>query len=45
MSPKLVKPRGVWNSLEAGVFLEQTTAVAESDVRKLLHDPNPLSTA
>jgi ABC-2 type transport system permease protein len=44
MSPKFAAPLAAWNSSEPAVFLEQTAAVAESDIRKLIHDPVELLT-
>lgn len=44
MSLKLVPRLNVWNRFEPMIFLEQTAAVAESDVRKLIHDPVELLT-
>jgi ABC-2 type transport system permease protein len=44
MSPKLATLFTAWSSFEPAVFLEQTAAVAESDVRKLIHDPVELLT-
>jgi ABC-2 type transport system permease protein len=44
MLPKLDAPRGAWSSSGPLLFLQQTAAVAESDVRKLIHDPVELLT-
>lgn len=44
MSPKLAAPPGAWNRPAPAVFLEQTGAVAEADIRKLIHDPAELLT-
>lgn len=37
-------PPGGWNSAMYGLFLRQTFAVAEADIRKLIHDPVELLT-
>ena len=44
MSPGLATPPVVSSRFKPAVFLEQTAAVAESDVRKLIHDPVELFT-
>ena len=44
MSPKPAAPPASWSRFRAGVFVEQMTAVAESDMRKLIHDPVELFT-
>lgn len=44
MLPKLDAPRGAWSSSGPLLFFQQTAAVAESDVRKLIHDPVELLT-
>jgi len=44
MSPKLATPRGAWSSSQPLVYLQQASAVAESDIRKLIHDPVELFT-
>jgi ABC-2 type transport system permease protein len=44
MSPRLAAPPGAWNRSEPVIFLQQTFAVAESDIRKLIHDPVELIT-
>lgn len=44
MSPKPVELRAGWSNSGPALFLEQTTAVAESDILKLFHDPVELVT-
>lgn len=44
MLPKLAIPRSAWSSSAPFIYLQQTSAVAESDVRKLIHDPVELFT-
>jgi ABC-2 type transport system permease protein len=39
MLPEPATRRGAWSNSEPIVFLQQASAVAESDVRKLIHDP------
>jgi len=44
MSPKSAAQPGAWSSSEPALFLQQTSAVAECDIRKLIHDPVELLT-
>jgi len=44
MSPKSAAPHGGWSSSTPAIFFEQTGAVAETDIRKLIHDPVELFT-
>src|ERR1035437_4403333 len=44
MLPEPATRRGAWSNSEPIVFLQQASAVAESDVRKLIHDPVELFT-
>jgi ABC-2 type transport system permease protein len=44
MSPKLAVRPAFWSDFDPGRFFEQTEAVAESDIRKLIHDPVELFT-
>ncbi|MBZ5611377.1 MAG: ABC transporter permease [Acidobacteriia bacterium] len=44
MLPKLATPRAAWSSSGPLIYLQQTAAVAESDIRKLIHDPVELFT-
>jgi ABC-2 type transport system permease protein len=43
MSPKPAAPPSAWNNSVA-LFLQQMSAVAEADIRKLIHDPVELLT-
>src|ERR1017187_8613901 len=44
MSPKPASPPAGWNSSVAPLFFQQMSAVAEADIRKLIHDPVELLT-
>jgi ABC-2 type transport system permease protein len=44
MWPKPAAQPAVWSSFEPAILFEQVTAVAESDIRKLIHDPVELFT-
>jgi ABC-2 type transport system permease protein len=44
MLPKPASPPAGWNSSAAALFFQQMSAVAEADIRKLIHDPVELLT-
>jgi hypothetical protein len=44
MLPKPATPHGACSSSEPLLYLQQTSAIAESDIRKLIHDPVELFT-
>ena len=44
MSPKPASPPAGWSNPSARLFFQQVAAVAEADIRKLIHDPVELLT-
>lgn len=44
MSPKPASQPAVWSNSVGQLFLQQVAAVAEADIRKLIHDPVELLT-